>query len=285
MTERALFSVALDGTMSPAAVALGRQLASVPEMFRAGGGPSDVIVIDGSEPGWPRRMEAAAGRAKGIFLVDPGPCSSADLDAVDAAVRAAGTPVACPLHLLGNRAWEGAASKVYADGQAFLHVGGAAFRRPSAGDANPLFTSLVEQLSFLYPLWSEIPELHISHLSESQYVVTGVRGVTVVGLTGVLSNSCPSAMSVELVGLDERWTLEVPDLETARPARLDHFTVNGTTSSRPVFQSPGRTAWCGLHRAMTEGSPVQLSFDSLTHVLRKAVDLLALAAATPTGDA
>lgn len=281
MSARMPLSVDLSRLSGPSLLSLQRQLASVPALFRESASGGEIVVVDGSDLLWATQVqEAVLGGSAGVLLTAPGPCPASDLADAVRTVGAAGTPVVVPLRLVGNQAWAHSAEAVQRCAEQSVFLDSVNRWLPGAGESQPLFDSLVEQLALVGSVVGPVDSLQVRHRSASQFIINGMAGDVVVNLTATLTEAPDAGMQVELVGIQERWSFWLPDSCTARPGKITRYTTAGLESARPVFESSGRRAWIRLYdvvngSASASPSSYALSFSVVADCVSRASRLLA----------
>src|ERR1700741_1875487 len=110
-------SVALDATLAPDAIER-TVLATVPARWRAvaAGEAADVIVVVGSEDGWPGRVEKAlARRPRGVVVTRPAWADPEQLRALQRRAVATGTVVTVESSFLTDPTWLASAADIARD--------------------------------------------------------------------------------------------------------------------------------------------------------------------------
>ncbi len=70
-------------------------------------------------------------------------------------------------------------------------------------------------------------------------------------------------LSLNMVGLHQRWRVRIGGDELARPSEIVRFDVAGAHAQPALYESPHRAALFELHAALTDGSPIDYTLAGL----------------------
>jgi hypothetical protein len=258
-------------------------LASVPGRLRDSGEqdsgergqPGGVVVVSGLRPGWPAQVRTAvADGAQGVFVAQPGSAGRDDLQAAVDRAADAGVPVAVGLRFAANRSWSAAVPAVRADiaGSALADCVVVAAPAPG-GSRAVLVNALTEQLCLLRQLCDPVSDLTVLAAARDHYVVAAA-GVPVITLTGIVSALPEPRLSLDLAGVDQRWSVVIPGGSPAAPASISRYR-DDAVQVRPVLHESGeRAVWVQLHAAITAGAPLEASLAASAHAIAAATEAM-----------
>jgi hypothetical protein len=228
-----LIKVAFDGPLTAARHA--PTLAGLPAHFRtvAEASDADILVVDGTKPDWP----AACAKADAV-LVDRPRAADGELQRHARAFADLGYPA--------DPAWTAELSRIKACLDETVSV---VESTVTVTDPDELPDGLLSQLTMVRSLFGDIGTLAPSAVTAGRgYLLTASVGATVVSLSGTIG---PAGLVLATVSQAERWRISLQPPQTARPARLTHFTANGKKTARPLFESSRRALWRGIHATLT----------------------------------
>lgn len=254
-----LISVAFDGPVTTARHAA--TIAGLPARFRTASRASDadILVVDGTTSDWP-----AACRDAGAVLVDRPRAVDGDLPHRTLAFADTG--------YTSDPAWTAELPRIRASLDDTVNI---VESTVSVADPDELPDGLLSQLTLVRALLGDIGTPSPSIVTPRRdYLLTATAGGTLVSLSGVVG---PAGLVLATVGPAERWhiTMHLPD--TARPARLTHFTADGDHTVRPRFESSRRALWRTIHHTLS-------GTGAAAHQLADALPDLATTASVLAGD-
>ena len=155
-----------------------------------------------------------------------------------------------------------------------LHVGLGALslvesvvRVPAEGAAQgpeaSLSIGLFAQVAAIGLTMPPLRSIEVHREKANAYLATGVTGKTTVLLAGLLSSLPAPVLCVDLVALEDRWTIRLDETAIAAPALF--VSCSGTGLYRPPvsYESGLRAAWRNLHAAVTGNEPVRYGLSDL----------------------
>lgn len=236
-------------------------LASLPLRWREVDGGADVAVVSGLDADAGAAEAAVAGGARALVLTSPGQLSLDALRRIEFVAAGSGA-LLVPALRYAPRLPAGCAAPQAVVVDIVL----------TTGEARPSRTGmLVEQLAALRRVAGAGISVRGLHRSPSHTVVeVALEGGRSGLLTALVSPTGVDALRVHAVGGDERWEIEIGDVD-ARPARVSRASPAGVHTATPVHQRSERITWLGLHELLTVGSGEQpYTFAELLHDRRLA---------------
>ena len=256
--EAALFSAR---PPSDAAVAA----ASLPRLFRpeAPGAASDVRVVDGASPWWPRSLAQALDTpVRGILLTPPALAGAAEVTAVAGQAERTGRPVVVAMPFAYDAAVRDGLSRIGAEGEPLGFIDSIALVPDDSARSSALGSALLAQLAAVRTVAGPVTGLTMNYDTDRAYSAAAVTGEVTVTLAGLVSSVGPPSLRVDLVGARHRHIACL----TGRYAASATFRSYGQagTSRPPVsYESGLRTAWRNLHAAVTSAQPVRFGLREL----------------------
>ncbi|MDT0481874.1 hypothetical protein [Streptomyces doebereineriae] len=214
---------------------------------------ADILVVDGTVPGWPSSCTGAR-----AVLVDRPRPDDDDLPRgielyVDTGYAAA--PI-----------WAETLPRIQdsLDSAAALIESIVAVPCPDEL-ADGLLTQLVMARSLLGTVAVELVTVD----PDRGYVVTG-KGDTASGVFLSLSGTVgPAGLALTTASPKERWRVDMPAHDSARPVSIARFDATGTHTGRPRFESPRRALWRGIHTARPSDKTLLTDLATVARILRE----------------
>ena len=127
--------------------------------------------------------------------------------------------------------------------------------RVLVGVGADLDRALLDQLALVRALVGAVDELTILHRSPSGYVGQARANGTPVDLSVICSDAVPEHADIRLLTADGSVEVQVPNGDTAEPARLTVTDAAGAQLAPTQYESGHRATWRRLHRLLTAGPP------------------------------
>lgn len=241
-------SVSFDGPVTAARHA--PVLASLPDHFRVVQSDADILVVDGTVPGWPSSCTGA----RAVLVDRPRPDDDdlpgdvelyADTGYADAPTWAATLPRI--QHSL--------------DSAAALIESIVAVSCP-----DELADGLLTQLVMARSLLGTVAVEPVTVAPGRGYVVTGTGASgAVLSLSGTVG---PAGLTLTTASPKERWRIDMSAHDSARPVSMARFDATGTYTGRPRFESPRRALWRGIHTARPSAKTLLTDLSVVARILR-----------------
>jgi hypothetical protein len=242
-------SVSFDGPVTAARHA--PVLASLPDHFRVVRSDADILVVDGTVPGWPSSCTGA----RAVLVDRPRPDDDdlprgvelyADAGYADAPTWAATLPRI-------QDSLDSAASLI----ESIVTV----------SHPDELADGLLTQLVMARSLLGNVTVEPVTVAPGRGYVVTG-KGASgaILSLSGTVG---PAGLTLTTVSPKERWHIDMPTHDSARPVNIARFDATGTHTGRPRFESPRRALWRGIHTARPSTTTLSTDLATVARVLRE----------------
>jgi hypothetical protein len=279
MTGRVL-TVALDPGDAGAAHLHRTVLASLTGYFRLAASPAaDVQIVSGDRAGWYRLAQSAvASGVRAITLTGTKALTAEAVHSLSREAAARGAVIAADTAYAADPSWTEALPLLAAGASSCAVLDSVVtVPRPHLGTtgAGELRAALVEQLAVVRPLLTDLTGLQAVHVSSWNYALAGMAGGVTVTLSGVISGTGDSGLSLDLVGTGRRWQVRFEADALASPTRISACDLDGEHIRAPVFESAHRAAWMDLHHAVTQRWPLPRPVGQL------AADLATAEAALP----
>jgi|SRR5579859_7295331 len=270
------FTTRLDAPDASTSALLRTILVSVPTRFRLTNEPrADVVLMSGVQADWTRRLDAAiAAGMRGILVVRPGWADGTELRHLSGRAAATHTVVGVDFGFASGRSWKTALPQIKADAPTATLLDSVL-----TFDSVPWVTALVEQLATVRGILPALEPLEVAHLSDDQYVVSGQAAHVAVALAGLRSPLSEYALNLNLVGLQQRWRVQMSGDGPARPSEILRFDSAGAHAQPALYESPHRAALLDLHTAMSDGTPCTFTLADLADCL----DMAAAIRSSPKG--
>jgi hypothetical protein len=240
-------SVSFDGPVTAARHA--PVLASLPDHFRVVRSDADILVVDGTVPGWPSSCTGA-----GAVLVDRPRPDDDDLPR--------GVELYADTGYAAAPTWAATLPRIHdsLDSAAVLIESVVAVSCPDEF-ADGLLTQLVMARSLLGTVAVE----PVTVAPGRGYVVTG-KGASgaILSLSGTVG---PAGLTLTTASSEERWRIDMPALDSARPVSVARFDGTGTSTGRPRFESPRRALWRGIHTARPSTKTLSTDLATVARIL------------------
>lgn len=242
-------SVSFDGPVTAARHA--PVLASLPDHFRVVRSDADILVVDGTVPGWPSSCTGA----RAVLVDRPRPDDDdlprgvelyADTGFADAPTWAATLP-----RIQDSL---GSAASLIESIVAVSHP-------------DELADGLLTQLVMARSLLGNVAVEPVTVALGRGYVVTG-KGASgaILSLSGTVG---PVGLTLTTASPKERWHIDMPAHDSARPVSIARFDATGTHTGRPRFESPRRALWRGIHTARPSTTTLSTDLATVARVLRE----------------
>ncbi len=258
-------------------------LASLPRRFRVVDGTrADVHVVSGRHASWVAAAQRGVdARVRAIVLTEmpAGTGTRHALNTIASDARAAGIVVGVDQPYATDPAWRSAlgelaeASRNAAILDSVITV--------AAGTGAPLDAALLAQLATIRPLLGTGEAALRLRRTETHYVVSGGYGTLAVELAGVVSAAGVAALRIDLVGIEQRCSADLPADTVAEPSRVSRFDATGEHAIRARYEGSRRAGWAGLHAAIESGGRPAYSIVDLLDDLALLDDMALLEAITP----
>ncbi|WP_379513590.1 hypothetical protein [Nonomuraea insulae] len=181
------------------------------------------------------------------MLTHLGPANPDDLRKLASVADRAGALIAVDLPFAADRTWTAALPRLR---QA---VQKAALLRSLVTTTEPatLPEARLAQLAMIRAILDEVPSLTAASAHQDHYALTASEGRMAITVTAVVSPSGPPRHTLDLLGTDQHWHVDLTDEGPAHPAHITLADATGQHTTRPVFETGRRAAWIALFDALT----------------------------------
>lgn len=222
-----------------------KSLASVPNLFAAGGPDSDVALVSGRDL-VSNRTAIEADATRFVVLVEPGQLGQGELEWLRS-LQEGGSVTVVVASRYSTRLDELASAADPIVLPASLVTARVTI---AERDARSFRDGLTDGLGVVRSLAGPIRTVRQVHRTDSTTVIecqTEALGDTPAIVTCHASSIAPHRLEVDVVGLSERTSIGVDDMATASPLRWVRHDASGAHQTKSVFQGGHRSMWVRAH--------------------------------------